>query len=119
MQFKTLERKATRLAGHVAKTGYKLLDAGKTKLAIGKEEHAIDELYYKIGEAVYAQSMAGGEVPSYIESDIAAINEHLRRVEELKQNAKAKSEEDSFDSDSSADEYDDIIIDITSDSENE
>ena len=88
MQFKTFERKATRLAGQVAQKGSELLEAGKTKLAIGKEEHAIDELYYKIGEAVYQQSVAGEEVPAYAKSDVEEIKEHFLRIESLKKGKK-------------------------------
>lgn len=114
MQFKAFERKATRLAGQVAQKGSELLDAGKTKLAIGKEEHAIDELYYKIGEAVYHQYKAGEGIPAYVEADIAAIEEHLRRVEELKNGVKVEQETVSSEP---ADEYDEVIIDITAEPE--
>lgn len=110
MQFKDFERKATRLAGQVAQKGSELLDAGKTKLAIGKEEHAIDELYYKIGEAVYNQCKASGDVPDYISADIIAIDAHRRRVEELKNGV--KQEAAYSDTTSTQDE---IIIDITAD----
>lgn len=111
MQFKAFERKATRLAGQVAQKGSALLDAGKTKLAIGKEEHAIDELYYKIGEAVYNQCKTTGDIPEYLSADIAAIEEHRRRVAELKNDVK---QETAY-SDTPA--QDEIIIDITADSE--
>ena len=111
MQFKTFERKATRLAGQVAQKGSELLEAGKTKLAIGKEEHAIDELYYKIGEAVYQQSVAGEEVPAYAKSDVEEIKEHFLRIESLK---KGKKESDSTD----ASTDDGFIIDITAEPEN-
>jgi len=112
MQFKAFERKATRFAGQVAQKGSELLDAGKTKLAIGKEEHAIDELYYKIGEAVYQQAKNEGEIPEYLAADIAAIDAHMRRVEELKN----KVEQETEYSDTAA-AQDDIIIDITADPE--
>lgn len=112
MQFKDFERKATRFAGQVAQKGSELLDAGKTKLAIGKEEHAIDELYYKIGEAVYNQCKATGEVPDFIAADIAAIDAHLRRVDELKNNVK---QETAYSDTAAA--QDEIIIDITADPE--
>ena len=112
MQLKDLERKATRLAGQVAQKGSELLDAGKTKLAIGKEEHAIDELYYKIGEAVYQQAKKEGEIPEYLAADIAAIDDHLRRVDELK----CKVKQEAAYSDTAA-AQDDIIIDITADPE--
>lgn len=108
MQFKAFERKATRLAGQVAQKGSELLDAGKTKLAIGKEEHAIDELYYKIGEAIYNQCKATGEVPENLAADIDAIDAHRRRVEELKNGVKMETPY----SDTTP-AQDEIIIDIT------
>lgn len=108
MQFKAFERKASRLAGQVAQKGSELLDAGKTKLAIGKEEHAIDELYYKIGEAVYRQAKKDGAVPDYIAADIAEIDVRKRRVDELR--TAVKQEAAASDTDPGQDE---IIIDIT------
>ena len=111
MQFKAFERKATRIAGQVAQKGSELLDAGKTKLAIGKEEHAIDELYYKMGEAVFHQSEAGNEVPEYLAADIAEIKEHLLRIETLKS---GKKEEPAA---SAASVDNDVIIDITAEPE--
>ncbi|MBQ1252250.1 MAG: hypothetical protein IIY02_04970 [Firmicutes bacterium] len=111
MQFKAFERKATRIAGQVAQKGSELLDAGKTKLAIGKEEHAIDELYYKMGEAIFQQSEAGGEVPAYLASDIAEIKEHLLRIESLKNGKKDTPAA------SASSVEDEVIIDITAEPE--
>lgn len=112
MQFKAFERKASRFAGQVAQKGSELWDAGKTKLAIGKEEHAIDELYYKIGEAVYRQAKKDGAVPDYVAADIADIDRRKQRVEELKN--VVKQEAAASDTDPGQDE---IIIDITADPE--
>lgn len=112
MQFKAFERKATRLAGQVSRKGSELLDAGKTKLAIAKEEHAIDELYYKIGEAVYRRAKKDGTAPEYIAADIADIDRHLRRVDELR--SVVRQEAAASDTDPGQDE---IIIDITADGE--
>ena len=63
MNLKDFQRKASRLAGRAAQKGSDLLETGKTKIAIGKEKHAIDELFYKIGETVYDRCRKNGEIP--------------------------------------------------------
>ena len=50
MNLKDFQRKASRLAGRAAQKGSDLLETGKTKIAIGKEEHAIWSVHLGIIE---------------------------------------------------------------------
>lgn len=111
MQLKDFQRKASRIAGQVAQKGSDLLETGKTKIAIGKEEHAIDELFYKIGEAVYNRCRQKGEIPEDLTAYIKEIEEHYRRIDDLKNEVRMESE-------STVDESgEEVIIDITTEPE--
>ena len=113
MNLKDFQRKASRLAGRAAQKGSDLLETGKTKIAIGKEEHAVDELFYKIGEAVYDRCRKSGKVPEDLAVFFNEIEEHRRRIDELKNEVRMEAE-------SSVDEDgDEVIIDITEEPEEE
>lgn len=107
MELKAFKRKAARVADRVAEKSSDLLETGKTKLAVVKEEHAIDELFYKIGELVYARCKNDGEIPDYLAADFAEIDERRRRVNDLKNEVRTEAETSDVDGE-------EIIIDITS-----
>ena len=111
MNLKDFQRKASRLAGRAAQKGSDLLETGKTKIAVGKEEHAVDELFYKLGETVYDRCNKSGEIPEALIGIFNEIEEHRRRIDELKSGVRMESE-------SSADEDgEEVIIDITEEPE--
>ncbi|MGN0963002.1 MAG: hypothetical protein ACI4PP_05435, partial [Clostridia bacterium] len=84
MNLKDFQRKASRLAGRAAQKSSDLLETGKTKIAVGKEEHAVDELFYKLGETVYDRCSKSGEIPEDLAGIFNEIEEHRRRIDELK-----------------------------------
>lgn len=101
--FKSFQRKAGHIAGNVLQKGSELLDSGKLKLAIGKEEHAISELYYQIGASFYEHAKEEGVTPDYLSAEFAEVEEHYRRLAELRSE---KEEETTA-------QTDEVIIDIT------
>ena len=113
MNLKDFQRKASRLAGRAAQKGSDLLETGKTKIAIGKEEHAVDELFYKIGEAVYDRCRKNGEVPEDLAVFFIEIEEHRRRIDELKNEVRMEAES------SAEEDGEEVIIDITEEPEEE
>lgn len=105
-KFKAFERKAGHIAGKVAKKSSELAESGKLKLMIAREEHTVNELYYKIGEKVYNEYQ-DGEIPAFLAEEFAAVAAHKAKAEELRASACAGTAEDYDDGD--------IIIDITAD----
>ena len=58
---KKAEKAAVKTASHVGKKGEELLNAGKTKLEVKKQELALDDLYCAIGKKVAAKYEETGE----------------------------------------------------------
>ncbi len=78
--FKTFETKAGHLMGNFVQKGSELVETGKIRLSIGREERAVDELFYKIGEAVYDNCRKNGVSPNYIASDCDEVDEHRTNI---------------------------------------
>lgn len=116
--FKTFERKAGHLMGNVVQKGSGLVETGKIRISITKEEHAVDELFYKIGEAVYENCRKHGVGPEYIASDCDEVDEHRARIAKL--NAKLSAARTATEDMNEAKEKnnkkeEEVIIDITID----
>jgi hypothetical protein len=117
--FKTFERKAGRLMGNMVQKGSGMVETGKIRVSINREERAVDELFYKIGEAVYDNCMRNGVTPDYIASECKEVEE--RRVKIAKLNAKlsmARAATEDMDSKKGKQEKE-VIIDITVDDKKE
>ena len=106
--FKNFERKAGHIAGKALDKGSELLKSGKMKLLVGKEEHAIEELYYQIGKVVYDHYEDKSEVPVYLADLFEKIAEHRERIIILEASAEAEDCDD---------DVDEFIVDITEESE--
>jgi hypothetical protein len=111
--FKTFQRKAGHMMGNAVQKGSDLMETGKTRLGIGKEERAVDELFYKIGEAVYENCKKNGVTPEYIAPACKEVDEHRARIEDLK----SKLEDGQEDAD--AEEDKEVVIDISIDDKDE
>ena len=105
--FKTFQRKAGHILETAVQKGSGLMETGKIKLSIGKEERAIDELFYRIGEAVYENCRKNGVTPEYIANQCDEIDQRRSRVTELKSKLNAASAECGDDI-----KEEEIIIDI-------
>jgi hypothetical protein len=96
-----------------------MVETGKIRVSINREERAVDELFYKIGEAVYDNCMRNGVTPDYIASECKEVEE--RRVKIAKLNAKlsmARAATEDMDSKKGKQEKE-VIIDITVDDKKE
>lgn len=108
---KDFQRKASRVIGKVAQKGSDMFETGKTKVNIAKEEHAIDEVFYKIGETVYERCRKSGDIPEDLAVFFQEVEDRRRRIGELKCEVRMETE-------SSADEDgEEVIIDITEEPE--
>lgn len=94
--FKTFESKAGHLMGNFMQKGSELVETGKIRLSIGREERAVDELFYKIGEAVYENCKKNGVSPAYIAADCDEVDERRTHIALLnaKLNAARAASED-------------------------
>lgn len=116
--FKTFETKAGHLMGNFVQKGSELVETGKIRLSIGREERAVDELFYKIGEAVYENCKKNGVSPEYIASDCDEIDERRTHIALLnaKLNAARTATEDmgaAAKKEKEAKQEKEVIIDIT------
>lgn len=108
--FKDIERKAGHYAGKFLDKGSDLVQTGKLKLAIGKEEHAIDELYYQIGKAVYDHYEDKSEAPIYLADFFEKVSERKERIVILE--SSLEKEEDEAEED-----IEEFVVDITEEAE--
>lgn len=116
--FKTIERKAGHLMGNFVQRGSEMVETGKIRLSIGREERAVDELFYEIGEAVYENCKKNGVSPDYIASDCAEIDERRTKIAQL--NAKLNATRNAtVDMNEAPKKEKEVIIDITIDEKNE
>lgn len=116
--FKTFERKAGHLMGNVVQKGSGLVETGKIRISITKEERAVDELFYKIGEAVYENCRKNGVAPDYIASDCDEVDERRSRIATLNGKlsaARMATEDMSEAKEKEKNQEKEVIIDITID----
>ncbi|MGI5873288.1 MAG: hypothetical protein ACOX8R_01345 [Bacillota bacterium] len=102
-------RKAGHAADRILKKSSDMLEVGKVKLTVTREEHKIDEACYRIGAKIFELYKDSDDAPNDIAADIAEIKERKARIDYLttKVNVEAEEETDDF--------GEEVIIDITED----
>lgn len=103
--FEDLGKQAAKVANAAASKSAEVIEVGKIKLAIKTEESKIDDLYHSIGEAVYRQCAADGNVPDYVKDDCIEIFNRKQVIDELTakiQNIKGENQ--------SGEEWDEVVV---------
>ncbi len=105
--FDDLGKQAAKVANAAAHKSAEVIEVSKMKLAVKTEEGKIDDLYLKVGEAIYLQCAADGDVPDYVKDDCVEIynrkqviddlNEKIQQIKSGNQGEeKERAEEDPF-----------------------
>ena len=111
--FESFGRKAGHAANRIIKKSSDLFESGKVKLSITREQHLIDEAFYKIGEKIFKAYEFEEDVPAEIAAEVAEIKERKELISRLSTKVTEEEEED-------AENFgEEVIIDITEDEDKE
>ncbi len=76
--------RVSQVAEVAVEKGSEMAEIGKLKMKISGKERQIEDLYYKIGKAVYESCSESGSYPGFVATDCEAVTAYRKEIEDLK-----------------------------------